>query len=216
MGKLLFLGVSGHLESVMDSLLACNQQQEFLLCEPLSSVPTSFHGLEVLPGYDPLQKAREEGIRQAFVGCGCIGGYGRRKAYYDLALETGFQLINIVDPSAVVSPLASLGRGIFIGKNAVVNAYASLGDQVIVNTASIIEHNCHLAPFVNIAPNCTLCGSVQAKTCAYLGAGSTVRQCITLGEECFVGMGSLLLQDVPDRRTFYGHPAKDHGPYLPV
>lgn len=212
MEDILIIGVSGHTESVLDSLFSAGLYRVFGLCEPLDAEMRDFHGDRVEPGEEALVRARERGIAKAFVGCGCIGGYGRRELYSRLLARYGFEGVNIIDPSAAVSPKAVLGQGIFIGKQAVVNAYARIGDMVIVNTGSFVDHSACVEDFASLAPRTTLLGATQVGRGAYLGAGSLVKQGVKLGREVFVGMGSLVLKDVPPGRLVYGQPCQDRGP----
>jgi len=134
------------------------------------------------------------------------------RKWYQLARRTGFEIVNIIDPSAAVSPHAKLGEGVFIGKNAVVNAYARIGNMVIVNTGSIVEHADVLEDFVHIAPGCTLSGGVRVCRGAHVGAGSVVRQDIVIGAESLIGIGSVVVRDIAPRMVAYGNPCKEQHP----
>jgi acetyltransferase-like isoleucine patch superfamily enzyme len=61
---------------------------------------------------------------------------------------------------------------------------------------------------VTLAGRAALSGSVHVGRCAYLGAGSLVRQGLKIGDAAVVGMGAVVLTDVPPGETWAGNPAR--------
>jgi acetyltransferase-like isoleucine patch superfamily enzyme len=53
--------------------------------------------------------------------------------------------------------------------------------------------------------------STLVKKGAAIGANSTIRCGVTLGEWCMVGSGSVVTKDVPNYGLVYGNPARLHG-----
>ena len=70
--------------------------------------------------------------------------------------------INIIHPSAIVAWSVKISEGIVIAANAVVNPFVEIGAGVILNTASIIEHECLIGDFSHIAPE-TIKNKVAAR-----------------------------------------------------
>ena len=207
MTDLIFLGATGHLQSVMDSALAQGYRVAAIL-DDYVPVGKEFYGHYVMGGTDLLPSLYEKGHRHVFVSAGSIGGYGNREKWYLLAKSLGFTVVNIIDPTAAVASNAVLGEGVFVGKNAVVNGYAQVGNMAIVNTGSIVEHANILEDYASLAPGCTLCGGVKVERGAHVGAGSTVLQTVTIGREALVGIGSVVTRDIPPRVVAYGNPCK--------
>jgi len=65
-------------------------------------------------------------------------------------------------------------------------------NNVIINTAAVVEHDCSVGIHCHIAPNATLCGSVKVGGLTHIGAGSVVLQGLTIGSNCVVGAGSVV------------------------
>jgi len=204
---LIFLGATGHLQSVLGCALAAGYRVAAILDDYVPA-GTEFFGHHVLGGTDLLAGLYERGHRHVFVSAGSIGGYGSREKWYLLAKSLGFSIVNIIDPTAAVASNAKLGEGVFVGKNAVVNSYAQVGNMAIVNTGAIVEHADVLEDFASIAPGATLCGGVKVERGAHVGAGSTVLQTVTIGREALVGIGSVVTRDIPPRAVAYGNPCR--------
>ncbi|MGD1000767.1 MAG: hypothetical protein ABSA67_08715 [Candidatus Brocadiia bacterium] len=113
----------------------------------------------------------------------------------------------IFDPTAFVSRSAKIGNacviypGCFIGHNAV------LGNRVFSLSGSVINHDNVLEDGVCLCSNVTLAGGVHVEAGAYLGQACTVRQYLRIGKDSFVGMGAIVVRDVPPNAVMIGNPA---------
>lgn len=105
--------------------------------------------LPVLGPVNQLTKLWQQKVRHAVVA---IGDSRTRRRHGDLLREYGFEAINAIHPSAVVSPTAVLGHGIVICAQAAVCTEARIGDFAIINTGSVIDHECRIGIGVHIAP----------------------------------------------------------------
>ena len=92
-----------------------------------------------------------------------VGDNKIRQKISDSIRDLGFHTPNIIDPTAVVSGQIDIGLGNFISKNAVINSFCHIGNNVIINTSSIVEHNSIVHDIVHIAPGAVVCGNVENK-----------------------------------------------------
>lgn len=166
-------------------------------------------GAKVLGGDDWFDRLLGPGSRVPFaVGVGGIEDLSLRKRVYDYAISRGGLPMQIVHPSASVSPFAILEEGAQIFPGAVVNPGAVIGRNAIINTAAIVEHDCLVGAHAHIATNGTLCGSVKIGEMAFLGAGSVVRQGLTVGAGALVAAGAVVVRDVEPGTVVAGVPAR--------
>jgi acetyltransferase-like isoleucine patch superfamily enzyme len=85
---------------------------------------------------------------------------------------------------------------------------AKIGNGVICNTSSVVEHECFLGNFSHLAPGAILCGNVQVGENSFIGAGSVVRPGIRIGRNVIIGAGSVVVKDIPDFGKVAGNPAR--------
>jgi len=116
--------------------------------------------------------------------------------------------VTVAAPSSFIASSAKLGAGCVIYPNCFIGANARLGDGVFMLSGSVINHDCVIEDSVVIATGVTLAGGVKVKTRAYLGQACTVKQNLTVGEKCLVGMGAVVTRDIPDGVTVKGCPAR--------
>ncbi len=208
MKKILLIGGGGHCKSVADTLLRLDEYNEIGIVD-VHDEGALFGLIEVIGNDDDLPELREAGFTDALITVGSVGNTDLRRRLYGKISELGFNIPNIIDPTAIISPYAKLGKGIFIGKNAVVNAGCAIGDGAIINTGTIVEHECYIGEFVHISPGAVLCGGVEVGDDTHIGANASVKQYIKLGKNVIVGMGSVVIRDVRDNVTVVGNPAHE-------
>ncbi len=129
----------------------------------------------------------------------------RRKAA-DLLISKGEDLLNVIHPSASISPKFQFGIGNFISKNVSINALAKIGDICILNTGCIIEHECIIGNGVHIAPGAVLAGNVKIGDNTFVGANSVIKQGVKIGANVIIGAGSVILKDTGDNVMIVGNP----------
>lgn len=115
---------------------------------------------------------------------------------------------NVVHPRAWISPSARLGRGVFVGANAVIQAGAVIGDHAIINTAVVVEHDCRIGSGAHLGPGVVLGGGVEIGEGCLVGLGARVRDHCAIGAHATVGMGSVVVGAVQAGTVVLGVPAR--------
>jgi sugar O-acyltransferase (sialic acid O-acetyltransferase NeuD family) len=123
-------------------------------------------------------------------------------------IDAGAKFNVLVHPSAIISKYANIKVGTVVMANAVVNPFSHIGPSCIINTKSVVEHDCRLAQGVHISPNASLAGGVEVGENSWIGIGSQVKQLVEIGREVTVGAGTTVINHVPDFHTVVGSPAK--------
>ena len=204
MKKLVLIGGGGHCKSVLDTVLRVKEYDEVVITDERLERGSTILGCRVAGTDVSLEELREKGFDNAFVTVGSIKDTAPRKRLAELALSLGYTFPVIIDPSAAVSGFSDIGQGTFVGKNVVVNADVKIGRHCILNTGAVIEHECVVEDFVHISVGAILCGNVHVREEAFVGAGSTVIQGVTLGRGSVTGANSTVLADIGDNQTVYG------------
>jgi len=101
-----------------------------------------------------------------------------------------------------------------IGANTCVDR-GTLGNTVVgfgtkVDNLVHIGHNARIGRNCLIAAGSVVCGSEIGDNC-FLGVGSRIIQKVKVGRNVFVGMGAVVLTDVPDDTVVVGVPARPLG-----
>ena len=173
MEDIILVGFGGHAKSIADSIERNKKYRIIGYTEP-AEVESRYPYL----GTDEVLKYYfSNGIRNVAICQGYFGHGKLRQKLYKYVKDIGYTLPVITDPSSIISNTATVGEGTFIGKGAIVNAEARIGKMAIINTMSLVEHECVVGDFSHVAVAAVLCGQVEVGEAAFIGANSTVIQC---------------------------------------
>lgn len=118
------------------------------------------------------------------------------------------RLISLIDPGSCVHPTAQIGRGCVIYPNCFVGFNAVLGQRVFMLSGCIVNHDNRIEDRVVFASGVTLAGCVHVEEGAYLGQSCTVRQYLRIGRNSLIGMGAVVVKEVPPQVVMAGNPAR--------
>jgi sugar O-acyltransferase (sialic acid O-acetyltransferase NeuD family) len=114
----------------------------------------------------------------------------------------------VVHPSVHVPQSCEIGVGTVVLAGCVLTAGVTLGRSVVAMPHVTFTHDDVVENFATLCAGVTLGGSVWIGRRAYLGMSSSVREHVRVGCDTVLGMGSVLLGDVPDGQTWFGIPAR--------
>ncbi|MEW6401104.1 MAG: acyltransferase [Chloroflexota bacterium] len=128
---------------------------------------------------------------------------------------------------------ACIGENCIIGKGVYIDAGVSIGNNVKIQNYVSVYHGLTIEDGVFVGPHVCFTndmrpravnpdGSLKAaddwtlsetliKRGAALGANSTIRCGVTIGEWAMVGSGSVVTKDIPAHGLVYGNPGQLHG-----
>lgn len=184
MGKkfeIMLLGAGSHAVAVVDLLESTKKYSIRGLLDDRETKGSAFLDYLVLGSFNYAGTWIHSEI-QFLVSVGQIGRPGLRERLFRDLISVGAPLATPVSPFAYVSARSSLGMGTAVFHGAVVNAGATVGENCIINSMSLVEHDASVGHHTHIA------------------TGARVNGGATIGSRCFVGSGALIFQgcQVPD------------------
>lgn len=198
------IGAGGHAKVVIDLI---RENGNCRIVGLIDADPTPRHvlGVPVVGDDASLTRLRRTGVRHAFPA---LGDNRRRLALADRLRAEGFELINAISRSAMISSSVRLGRGIAIMPGAVVNADSTIGDLAIINTRASVDHDGCVGEAAHVGPGSALAGCVRVGRLAFLGAGASVIPGISIGDGAIIGAGACVVRDVAPGVVAVGVPAR--------
>jgi sugar O-acyltransferase (sialic acid O-acetyltransferase NeuD family) len=165
-----------------------------------------------LPVLGPLEVLAEFPDALVVITTGRPDNYTSRAAIVTRLGLPSSRYGTVVHPRASLAPDTEVGPGSVVLAGAVATTGVRIGSHVAVMPQVLLTHDDSVEDFATLAGGVSLAGNVHVGMGAYVGAGALVRQGLKLGAWSMIGMGSLVLEDVPDRRLWFGTPAGDRGP----
>jgi len=207
MKKLVVIGAGGHSRAVISTAI---EQQEW---DIQGVVDISYHqqeedilGVPVVGGVDLLSLYN---CKEIFLAV-AIGDNDQRKSLIEEIVQRGFDIPNIVHPSAHVSRSVTIGTGNYIGPMAHLGPCVTIGNGNIINTHANIEHETVIGSYNHIAPSSVLCGRVCVEEQVLVGANATVLDGRCIVEKATIGAGSVITKNIVEQGlTVVGVPGRE-------
>jgi len=204
--SLILLTTGGLAREVMDAVEAGG---EFTVAALLDDDPRR-QGIRVrgVPVVGPSEAAVDHPDSRLLV---CAGS-GRVRATIvarlaSLGVEPA-RYATVIHPSVWVPRSCTVGEGTVLLANVVMTTDVTVGRHVVAMPNAVFTHDDHLDDFATVCAGVTLGGNVQIGRAGYLGMNSSVRERCGIGENAVLGMGSVLLQDLPAGESWVGSPAR--------
>ena len=166
---------------------------------------TTIDGVPVLGPIDGMAAYRSA---QLLVCAGHGASRERIVARLDVLGVPPTRYATVVHPSVEVPDGCGVGVGSIVLAGVVLTTAVTLGEHVVVMPNVTMTHDCVLHEYVTVCAGVALGGHVVVRRGAYLGMNSAVRERAIVGAGATLGMGAVLLHDLPAGETWAGVPAR--------
>jgi sugar O-acyltransferase (sialic acid O-acetyltransferase NeuD family) len=170
---------------------------------PLEGVPI-YTGTEGLDCFLKKSHSKDLGF---VVAIGNPFGNVRMKLHHYLKSKD-LMPVSFADPTALICKTVIYGEGLQVMPAATILNEVQIGNQCIINTRALIEHDCVLKDGVEIGPGAVLCGRVHVGENTWVGANATIRPRVAIGDNTIVGAGAVVVSDIPNNVVVVGVPAR--------
>lgn len=126
----------------------------------------------------------------------------REKVAQQLAAVAGY-----VSGLATVGS-CEIGDGSLLMPHALVSADAKLGACTIVNCYSSVAHDVVMGDYCTLSGHVDVTGKVRVGRRVFFGSGARVMPGVTIGDDAVIGIGAVVVRDVPAGATVFGNPAR--------
>ncbi len=198
MNRLVIIGASGHGKVVADTALKCGYQNIIFLDDNAEGELLGFP----IVGRVPEAMTLNDGDTDFIIA---IGNNITRKM---IAEKYDLNWVTLIHPAAVIGSDVQIGAGTVVMAMAVIQPDAVVGEHCIINTHSVVEHDNHIDNFVHICPRAALAGTVHVGECTQIGIGATIRNNISICDNCVIGAGAVVVKGIEESGTYIGVPVK--------
>ena len=206
MPQLVIIGASGFAREMFDLANVCyGHNPDFRIKGFLSDNPSNIEEM----GYPPvLAKVAEYEVQPDDVFFCAIGKVCDRKKTVEIILAKGGEFINLIHPTAIISPSVKLGIGVGIKAFCVLASDVIVEDFTFFQSSVILGHDAHIGRYCQVNSFSFFAGLVRVHDLSTINAGAKLVQSVIVEEGATVGMGSVVLRRVKKGTTVFGMPAK--------
>jgi sugar O-acyltransferase (sialic acid O-acetyltransferase NeuD family) len=178
----------------------------YLVARDGDEAPATLHGVPVIGERDFLAIDAERWYTVA------ISDSRLRARIVDRVGDAACPL-SLLDGGARLLGPGVIDEGTILCPFALVSTDTRLGRFVHVNYQACIAHDCTIGDFVTFAPGATCNGNVVIGDHAYIGSGAVIRngspnRPLSIGAGATIGMGAVVICDVPAGAVVVGNPAR--------
>jgi sugar O-acyltransferase (sialic acid O-acetyltransferase NeuD family) len=164
------------------------------------------NGIEVKGGVDWL-RCLGGGDEENPFAVMAIGDPATKKAIAQ-KLEGAVRWETIIHPAAVISPYAAIGAGSIIQANACAGPNVQIGKHCCINFCSGAGHDAVIGDYVSVMSHCDITGYDVLEDGVYVATSVSIIPGVTVGENAFIGAGSVVVKNIPKGAKALGYPAK--------
>lgn len=109
---------------------------------------------------------------------------------------------------ASVAARTRIGQGVFLTPGAVISTDCEIGNYSYIDTYVVLGHDSKVGTHCMIGAMSFLAGNVHVEDGVAIHPRATIAKGVTLSEGSTVGIGTVVLKNVPPRVTVFGNPAR--------
>jgi sugar O-acyltransferase (sialic acid O-acetyltransferase NeuD family) len=210
--KLIILGTGGNCVDILDAVNERNVHSKIPQYECIGFLDDDqqqwgkeIWGVQVL---GPLESAA------TYLDAYFVNGIGSERNFWKKAAIIAKTRVpldrfeTIVHPTASISRMAMLGKGVVVLQHVTIANQASVGNHVIILPNSVISHDVVIGDYSCITGGVCISGLVTIGRDCYLGTNSSIISGVKIGNGCLIGMGAVIRHDVPEHAVMVGNPAR--------
>ncbi len=173
---------------------------------------TEVRGVPVIGGSDNLAELLADGVTGAI----CSIGDNKTRGRISTTLSgMGFQLVNAIHPTAMISPDVRMGVGCIVAAGVILYVDPVIGNHVYFDAGALVSHDCIIGDNCLISAGAIIGARIDVGRNVLVGLGASVMtpkwgqdSRLRVGDNAIVGMGAVVMEDVPENAVVVGVPAK--------
>ena len=179
----------------------------FSVSKKLLPKAQKFEGLPIVP-FEEVEKVFPSSKYKFFAPMSYRKMNQLRSQIYLQIKDKGYEMINYISSSAVISIGTQMGDNCFILEKAVIQPFVSIGNNVMVWSGSQISHHSTIGNHVFFGAHAAVSGHCKVDSYCFLGINSTVRERSHLKEGVLLAMSATIIGVTECWSIYTGTPAK--------
>ena len=178
----------------------------FFLVDPFLDEPTYKTDIPFLNKKNAFKVALKQ-VNSFVVAIAGSSGMARVLISKEL-IKLGLKPLSVISSNSIIDKKTTLGKGIQVMPNTVINCYTRISNFSIINTSASIDHECSVGEGVHVMGGVSIAGRVKIKKYATIGTNATIIPDIEVASGSYVGAGAVVVKNIKKNQIVIGNPAK--------
>jgi sugar O-acyltransferase (sialic acid O-acetyltransferase NeuD family) len=183
----------------------CYANSEYWLFDDVNEDPNSY-GYNLITSKEELEYLCTSGFFDSYV---IFLGNPAHREYFDLWLSSfDLQPLTLIYDFPTTNIDGDYDSGCLILSQTLIEPYASIGRQVLMNVGSKVFHDVIVGDYCELMPGSTILGKAKIGNRCRIGSNSTILPGINICDDVIIGAGAVVNKDILEPGTYVGVPAK--------
>lgn len=121
----------------------------------------------------------------------------------------GFNTPSFIHENTIIHSSVKIGKAVYILPGTCIMPLSMIGDYTMISMGVNIAHHNIIGEGCFFSQGSNIGASINVKELAYVGISATLMTGVkSVGIDCLVGAGAVVIKDVPDKAVIAGVPAK--------
>lgn len=137
-----------------------------------------------------------------------VGEPTLREVLYNKIMQTSLKLTSAIHKSSFISSSSNISKGVIIAPFCSIQSNCCIRINSLINSMSIIGHDCKVGPHSVISSKVNLGGAVAVGKLSFIGMGVSIKEKVKIGSKSVVSMTSAVHHNIPNNVIVVGSPAR--------
>ena len=174
----------------------------------LGFLDDDMHALDGHPSKYPILGSISDCVpsKDVFYAMGIASPHAKKEVG-TMLLEKGARFASIIHPSTRIYSEYEAGIGLVTYPNSKIATGCRIGNFVTLQS-TILGHDAQLEDYVTVSSSCGITGGVKLREGCFIGDHACISIGVEIGANAYVGIGSVVIRDVPADTKVFGNPAR--------
>lgn len=202
--NLLIYGAGGLGREVAELAKIISKWDEIFFIDDYLNSGTLVNGIKTFK-YDEFKQNFDVTNIEAIIG---VGEPVSRKALYNKLISDNVKMATMIHPTVHISETNKIGKGVIVQAYSQITVNVVIEENVLIQDKVSIGHDTHIKSHSVISGGAMIAGHVSVGDSCYIAMGVPVIQNSKIGSNSIIGLGSVVIRDIPDNVIALGNPAR--------